>query len=67
MSTVRNPPRVPKKRKQPTKPTIVTGELKQVDWDTRVETYPEKPTRIIKARFIRVEKPPFEFRDDEVE
>lgn len=67
MSTVKNPPRARKKPKTPAKPTIVRGELDEVDWDTRVETYPEKPTRIVKVRFIRVEKPPFEFRDDDIE
>ncbi len=64
MSTVKNPPRA---RKKPKKQSIVRGELEVIDWDTRVETYPEKPTRIVKVRFIRVEKPPFQFRDEELE
>jgi len=64
MSTVKNPPRA---REKPKKRSIVTGELEAIDWDTRVETYPEKPTRTVKVRFIRVEKPPFHFRDEDLE
>ena len=38
--------------------TTKADEEDMLDWDARIETYPPRPTRLVKCRFVRQPKQP---------